>query len=274
VGIVSYQLKAFLSGLLSSLADLRKFGHDGGHRVSYACGQITAAERLGVLTYEQAKRFRDLLLSAGKHASDPFPCDENSGPCMPIDVWWSRHKTALEAKARLASQPVQTAEFGAVEVESKPKEGWGSPALARKAHYFVDGQSICNRWIYTGALYERPLHRAGNCSSCVRLLAVKPHAQDSANEKPEPVPAPAAPRELRLLCVLDILSSIDSPRYIPAGTMHRLSPRASVQGRWSLEGDAFYQLRSAHPKRPTAKVLVRCERHRQANAVCSIARII
>ena len=103
---------------------------------------------------------------------------------------------------------------------------------------------------------------------------VKPQAQDSANEKPEPVPAPAAPRELRLLCVLDVLSPIERPRYIPAGTMHRLSPRASVQGRWSLEGDAFYQLRSAHPKRPTAKVLVRCERHRQANAVCSIARTI
>lgn len=104
----------------------------------------------------------------------------------------------------------------------------------------------------------------------VNFDVVKPQAQDSANEKPEPVPAPAAPRELRLLCVLDVLSPIERPRYIPAGTMHRLSPRASVQGRWSLEGDAFYQLRSAHPKRPTAEVLVRCERHRQANSVCSI----
>nr|DAU73753.1 MAG TPA: hypothetical protein [Inoviridae sp.] len=98
---MSDQLKTFLAGLLHTLVDLRKFGSDGGHRLSYAVGQITAAERLGVLTYVQASRFRDLLINAGKHASHPFPCDENSGPCMPIDVWWSRHKTALEFKRRV-----------------------------------------------------------------------------------------------------------------------------------------------------------------------------
>lgn len=237
---MNYQLRTFLFCLLSCLVELRKFGCDGGRRDSYALGQITAAELLGVLTYEQAERFRYLLLSAGKHASDPFPCDENSGPCMPIDVWWSRHKTALEVKARLANQPVQAA-------EPEPRPSWlrgGLEALEMVKEDMAMAESSFD---------------------------VKPSAQDSANEKPEPVPAPAAPRELRLLCVLDVLSPIDSPRYIPAGTMHRLSPRASVQGRWSLEGDAFYQLRSAHPKRPTAKVLVRCERHRQANAVCSIA---
>ena len=198
------QLKTFLSGLLTTLVDLRKFGHDGGRRVSYAVGQITAAERLGVLTYDQAERFRDLLLSASKHAFSPFPCDENSGPCMPIDVWWSRHKTALDAKHRL----------------------------------------------------------------------LKLQAQDSANEESEPVPAPTAPRQLRLLCVLDILSAVSRPRYIPAGTMHRLSPRASCKGRWALEGDAFYQMRETHPKRPTAQVLARCVRQRQTNAFRSAARTI
>ncbi|MDH0960248.1 hypothetical protein N5C54_20930 [Pseudomonas chengduensis] len=103
---MSEQLKTFLSGLLYGLFELRKFGHNGGHRITYALGQISAAERLGVLTFDQAKRFRDLLISAGQYASRPFPCDENAGPCMPIDVWWARHKTALEVKARLAKPAV------------------------------------------------------------------------------------------------------------------------------------------------------------------------
>lgn len=99
------QLKHFLSLLLVTLVDLRKFGHDGGHRFSYALGQIDAAERLGVLTFQQSMRFRDLLMSASRHASAPFPCEENSGPCMPTSVWWDRHKAALEVKARLEKLP-------------------------------------------------------------------------------------------------------------------------------------------------------------------------
>lgn len=98
---MSDQLKTFLAGLLHTLVDLRKFGTDGGHRVSYAVVQLTAAERLGVLTYEQGNRFRGLLFNAGKFASSPFPCEQNSGPCMPIEVWWDRHKTALEFKRRV-----------------------------------------------------------------------------------------------------------------------------------------------------------------------------
>lgn len=93
-------------------------------------------------------------------------------------------------------------------------------------------------------------------------------------EKSEPLPAPTAPCQLRLLCVLDILSAVSSPRYIPAGTLHRLSPRASCKGRWALEGDAFYQMRETHPKRPTAQVLARCVRQRQTSAFRSAARTI
>ncbi|GMU39464.1 MAG: hypothetical protein AMXMBFR23_03300 [Chloroflexota bacterium] len=29
-------------------------------------------------------------------------------------------------------------------------EGWGFPFLARKAHYFVDGHSLCRKWLYLG----------------------------------------------------------------------------------------------------------------------------
>lgn len=114
------QLKHFLSLLLVTLVDLRKFGHDGGHRFSYALGQIDAAERLGVLTFQQSMRFRDLLMSASRHASAPFPCEENSGPCMPASVWWDRHKAALEVKARLEKLPALDASNEKPEPVSAP----------------------------------------------------------------------------------------------------------------------------------------------------------
>lgn len=202
---MSDQLKTFLSGLLTLLTDLRKFGHDGGHRVSCADGQITAAERLGVFTFVQANRFRDLLINAGKYSSHPFPCDENSGPCMPIDVWWSRHKAALEFKARLAKLP----------------------------------------------------------------------AQDSANEKPEPVPAPTPRRQLRLLCVL-AKPQLDTAQgaYLPIHTMHRLPPRAMVRGQWSQPRYAGLYLRETQARQPSESVLARCERHRQTYALRAPARTV
>lgn len=200
---MSDQLKTFLSGLLYGLVELRKFGHDGGHRITYALGQITAAERLGVLTFDQARRFRDLLISAGQYASHPFPCDENAGPCMPTDVWWSRHKTALEVKARLA----------------------------------------------------------------------KLQAQDSANEKPEPVPAPTPRRELRLLCVLvkPQLGSAEGA-YLPIHTMHRLPPRAMVKGQWSEPRYAGLHLRETQARQPSAEVLERClpKHHLRTNGRLSV----
>lgn len=199
---MSEQLKTFLAGLLHTLVDLRKFGHNGGHRISYTVGQITAAERLGVLTYNQASRFRDLLTNAGKHASRPFPCEENSGPCMPVDVWWSRHKAAFAAKARLA----------------------------------------------------------------------KPQAQDSANEKPEPVPAPTSRPQLRLLCLLDEASTAESAK--PVATMQPLPPRPRINGQWPSTCLAPLVLRDAQARFPSREVLARCLRQRQANAVRPAARTI
>lgn len=196
------QLKTFLSGLLFCLVKLRKFGYDGGN-FSYALGQIDAAERLGVLTYLQASRFRDLLLNASRHASAPFPCEENSGPCMPASVWWDRHKATLETKDSL----------------------------------------------------------------------VKPQARDSANEKPEPVPAPTSPRELRLLCVL-AKPQLDTAQgaYLPIHTMHRLPPRAMVKGQWSEPRYAGLHLREAQARQPSPEVLERClqQRHLSTNGRVSV----
>lgn len=97
----------------------------------------------------------------------------------------------------------------------------------------------------------------------------KPQAQDSANEKPEPVPAPDSRPELRLLCLLGESSTSDRSK--PVATLQPMPPRPSVKGRWSSACRAPLVLRDTQARRPSASVLVRCERHRQANAVCSIA---
>lgn len=114
------QLKAFLSVLLTSLVDLRKFGYGDGHSYSYVLGMLRAAEVSGVLTYEQASLLRDILPNAANHARHPFPCEENAGPCMPIVVWWDRHKTALEVKARLEKLPALDASNEKPEPVSAP----------------------------------------------------------------------------------------------------------------------------------------------------------
>lgn len=196
------QLKAFLSVLLTSLVDLRKFGFRDGHSYSYVLGMLRAAEVSGVLTYEQASLLRDILGNAANHARHPFPCEENAGPCMPIVVWWDRHKTALEVKARLAKLP----------------------------------------------------------------------ARDSANEKPEPVPAPTSRPELRLLCLLDEASTAESAK--PVATMQPLPPRPRINGQWPSACRAPLLLRDAQARLPSASVLVRCEQHRQANAFRPAARTI
>lgn len=196
------QLKAFLSVLLTSLVDLRKFGFGDGHSYSYVLGMLRAAEVSGVLTYEQASLLRDILGNAADHARHPFPCEENAGPCMPIVVWWDRHKTALEVKSRLA----------------------------------------------------------------------KPQAQDSANEKPEPVPAPTSRPELRLLCLLDEASTAESSK--PVATMQPLPPWPRINGQWPSACRAPLVLRDAQARFPSSSVLVRCEQCRQANAVRPAARTI
>ena len=91
--------------------------------------------------------------------------------------------------------------------------------------------------------------------------------------EPFPLPAPAAPRGLRLLCVL-VPTRDGSPRALPVHTLHRVPPRVGPKGRWLLEADACLHLRETHPKQPTAQVLARCARHRQTNALRAPARTV
>ena len=97
---------------------------------------------------------------------------------------------------------------------------------------------------------------------------------------------PEARRELRLLCVL--VTTADGhlncqpvstlrpmpPRLCSADTNHRNSLR-----RWCVESHAGrvannpgLYLREAHAKRPTAQVLERCGKHRQAGAFRAAVR--
>lgn len=56
----------------------------------------------------------------------------------------------------------------------EPKEGWGFPGTSRKAHYFVDGMSLCRKWgFYQGPLEQGNDESPDNCSACVKALIKK-----------------------------------------------------------------------------------------------------
>lgn len=97
-----------------------------------------------------------------------------------------------------------------------------------------------------------------------RLAAEKPQAQVPAHA--EQVSAPAAPRELRLLCLL-VPSRTGQPRALPVHTLRALPPRRCVQGRWNLASEAGFHLRETQARAPSPEVLARCVRQRPAYAV-------
>lgn len=51
-------------------------------------------------------------------------------------------------------------------------EGWGWPLNSRKAHYFVEGRSLCGGWMFFGQ--PTPNQAPGSpddCKACVKKLA-------------------------------------------------------------------------------------------------------
>ncbi len=51
------------------------------------------------------------------------------------------------------------------------KEGWGLPEGCRKAHYFVEGMSLCGRHgYYFGSLKQGDDESPGNCVLCKKKL--------------------------------------------------------------------------------------------------------
>lgn len=51
------------------------------------------------------------------------------------------------------------------------KRGWGFPANSKRAHYFVEGRSLCMKWIFMGQLYDDNHESPDNCAACKRLRA-------------------------------------------------------------------------------------------------------
>ena len=49
-------------------------------------------------------------------------------------------------------------------------EGWGWPANSKKAHYFLKGMSLCNKWMYQGDLEQGNDYSSDNCKVCVHKL--------------------------------------------------------------------------------------------------------
>lgn len=98
---------------------------------------------------------------------------------------------------------------------------------------------------------------------------------------------PAAPRELRLLCLL-VPSRCGKPRSLPVHTLRRLPPYASLSGRYhdgegrgsvaldplDLPGGTGLYLRETHARAPSAAVLARCLRQRPTDALRPRARTL
>jgi hypothetical protein len=100
--------------------------------------------------------------------------------------------------------------------------------------------------------------------------------QASAHES-LPLPASAAPRGLRLLCVL-VPTRNGSPRSLPVHTLHRVPPRAPLKGFIDrvLASEAGFHLRETQATAPTASVLERClpKLHLRANGRVSVLGVI
>jgi hypothetical protein len=53
----------------------------------------------------------------------------------------------------------------------KVNEGWAWPLRASKPHYFDNGLSLCNRWMYTGATDNFTMDDEDVCKACQKALA-------------------------------------------------------------------------------------------------------
>jgi len=51
------------------------------------------------------------------------------------------------------------------------KEGWGWPGRSRKAHYFLDLESLCGLWWFSGELFSGNEDSSDNCAACKRKRA-------------------------------------------------------------------------------------------------------
>ena len=48
--------------------------------------------------------------------------------------------------------------------------GWGWPSNSKKAHYVVEGRSLCGKWLYLGQLEQGNDGSPDNCTACKKAL--------------------------------------------------------------------------------------------------------
>lgn len=53
---------------------------------------------------------------------------------------------------------------------SKITDGWGWPLNSNKAHYFVDGRSLCAKWLFRDDCAAGTYDSPNNCKECARRL--------------------------------------------------------------------------------------------------------
>lgn len=62
--------------------------------------------------------------------------------------------------------------------ETNGREGWGFPANAKKAHYFVGGTALCGKWMYFGEYEaEGNVPSKDDCKACRRKLEKQKEAE-------------------------------------------------------------------------------------------------
>lgn len=93
----------------------------------------------------------------------------------------------------------------------------------------------------------------------------KQQAQVSPDEHAQQIPAPVAPRGLRLLCLL--VEKSGRKQFVPATTLQPLPPRAPISGSWALVCDPAISLRPTQAKSPRPSLLARYLRQWQTNTL-------
>lgn len=170
---------------------------------------------------------------------------------------------------------IQTRSIGSHVVWAQYGVVQGRLALARDLglitldQFFALGELLSNAYEHSGKDFpgmplRGPVMPIWIARERAEQAAVKPRAQVPAHA--EQVSAPAASRELRLLCLL-VPSRTGQPRALPVHTLRAMPPRVCVSGRWNLASEAGFSLRETQARAPSPEVLARCVRQRPGYAI-------
>lgn len=79
-----------------------------------------------------------------------------------LDGWLSKGGFKPAAWKATGDLPTKTA----TTIPVRLIRGWGWPGFSKKAHYFIDGRSLCGKWMYLGELEDSNHESSDNCATC------------------------------------------------------------------------------------------------------------